>query len=51
MIFEHIAPMGGDGGFIAIDSEGRISMPFNTEGMYRAFLTVDGQVNIEIYKD
>ncbi|MCA1752516.1 MAG: isoaspartyl peptidase/L-asparaginase [Flavobacteriales bacterium] len=34
VIFEHIAPMGGDGGFIAIDSEGRISMPFNTEGMF-----------------
>ena len=26
----------GDGGLVSIDSKGNISMPFNTEGMYRA---------------
>lgn len=49
-IFEHIADMGGDGGVIAIDAEGRISMPFNTEGMYRASVHADGELLIEIYK-
>jgi beta-aspartyl-peptidase (threonine type) len=28
--------IGGDGGLIAIDKYGNITMPFNTEGMYRA---------------
>jgi len=50
VIFDHIAPMGGDGGFIAVDSEGRITMPFNTEGMYRACVHPNGEVEIEIYK-
>jgi beta-aspartyl-peptidase (threonine type) len=29
--------MGGRGGLIAVDAKGNLSMPFNTEGMYRAF--------------
>ena len=29
---------GGRGGAIAIDRRGNISMPFNTEGMYRGFM-------------
>lgn len=49
-IFEHIADMGGDGGVIAIDAEGRISMPFNTEGMYRGRVQSESEAVIEIYK-
>lgn len=29
--------LGGEGGLIAIDAQGNISMPFNTEGMYRGW--------------
>lgn len=42
---------GGDGGVIAMDRTGHIAMPFNTEGMYRAFIDVDGQMTIAIYGD
>jgi len=42
---------GGDGGVIAIDRFGRISMPFNTPGMYRAAIYRDGEVEISIYDD
>ncbi len=42
---------GGDGGVIAIDPSGRISMPFNTQGMYRASIDAEGRLNVAIYAD
>ena len=48
-IHERIKKIGGDGGLIAIDKNGRIEMPFNTEGMYRACWSNDGLKKIEIY--
>jgi beta-aspartyl-peptidase (threonine type) len=40
----------GDGGLIAVDAKGNISMPFNTEGMYRASKSSKGREEISIYK-
>lgn len=42
---------GGTGGIIAVDKDGNISMPFNTEGMYRASVDVNGNIYIGIYGD
>lgn len=42
---------GADGGVIAIDTQGRISMPFNTPGMYRAAIHPDGRFEIGIYRE
>jgi len=42
---------GGDGGLIALDKDGHMSMPFNTAGMYRGSITADGKIEIKIYKD
>jgi len=42
---------GADGGVIAIDRHGRISMPFNTTGMYRAAIHRDGRLEVGIYRD
>jgi beta-aspartyl-peptidase (threonine type) len=42
---------GGEGGVIAMDPKGNISMPFNTPGMYRGSIDVDGQEYIGIYRD
>jgi beta-aspartyl-peptidase (threonine type) len=42
--------MGGDGGIIAIDPKGNIALTFNTPGMYRASLDVDGNLLVRIYK-
>lgn len=36
VINKRILEIGGDGGLIAVDAKGNITMPFNTEGMYRA---------------
>ena len=42
---------GGTGGVIALDRHGNVSMPFNTEGMYRATITRSGVVTTGIYAD
>ena len=41
--------MGGKGGLIALDRDGNVSLPFNTEGMYRGYITEDGELHVEIY--
>ena len=38
-------------GIIALDAQGHASMPFNTEGMYRGFITRSGRVTTMIYGD
>jgi beta-aspartyl-peptidase (threonine type) len=50
VINKRILEIGGDGGLIAVDAEGNIAMPFNTEGMYRAYKTSNGKEDILIYK-
>ena len=50
VIHKRILEIGGDGGLIAVDTEGNIAMPFNTEGMYRASKTSEGNEEISIYK-
>lgn len=39
VVMEKLPALGGSGGLIAIDHEGNIALPFNTEGMYRARAT------------
>lgn len=51
VIHNRILELGGDGGLIAVDSQGNVSMPFNTEGMYRAMKTSEGKKEIGIYKE
>ena len=36
---------------IALDARGNLAMPFNTEGMYRGYVTRDGEVVTKIYGD
>jgi beta-aspartyl-peptidase (threonine type) len=35
-VLDKVLKLGGRGGLIAIDRHGNISLPFTTEGMYRA---------------
>lgn len=42
--------MGGEGGIIAVDNKGNISMTFNSVGMYRGFMKSDGSFEVAIYK-
>ncbi|WP_298904398.1 isoaspartyl peptidase/L-asparaginase family protein [uncultured Psychroserpens sp.] len=50
VINKRVLDIKGDGGLIAVDAEGNIAMPFNTEGMYRACKTSKGDELIAIYK-
>jgi beta-aspartyl-peptidase (threonine type) len=50
VIQNRILKIGGDGGLIAVDAKGNIAMPFNTEGMYRAFNKSTGETEVAIYK-
>ena len=47
---EFLRKIGGDGGLIAVDAFGNIALPFNSEGMYRGFITAKNEAVIEIYK-
>jgi beta-aspartyl-peptidase (threonine type) len=48
---EKVEQLGGDGGVIALDGRGTLATPFNTEGMYRGYVTGDGQLVTKIYGD
>ncbi len=43
--------VGGDGGFVAVDAAGRVSLPFNTRGMYRGMIGADGAAHTGIYRE
>jgi beta-aspartyl-peptidase (threonine type) len=46
-----VTALGGDGGFIALDRQGTATLPFNTPGMYRGYITTDGTIHVAIYRD
>jgi beta-aspartyl-peptidase (threonine type) len=50
MVLDKVAKLGGTGGLIAVDHDGNIALPFNTSGMYRGHVGVDGEFVVEIYR-
>lgn len=48
-VIDEIGALGGDGGLIALDREGNIADPFNSQGMKRAWLTRDGEIGVEVF--
>ena len=42
---------GGAGGIIGLDSQGHVVMPFNTPGMFRGYITLDGSPVVAIYTE
>ncbi len=50
VILQEVPGLGGDGGAIALDAEGNIAMPFNTSGMYRAWIKPDGSRGTAIFQ-
>jgi len=51
VIQQRVLKLGGDGGLIAVNSDGDVSLSFNTEGMYRGYRKSDGSENILIYRE
>ncbi|MEQ1743950.1 MAG: isoaspartyl peptidase/L-asparaginase [Saprospiraceae bacterium] len=50
VIMKKLVEKGGEGGLIAVDKDGNIAMPFNSEGMYRGYAKPDER-KVLIYKD
>lgn len=51
VIQKKLPNLGGDGGIIAIDKKGNVSMEFNTLGMYRAHMDSEDNLKIAMYKE
>lgn len=51
VVMDVIPKLGGDGGVIALDSDGNFATPFNTNGMYRGWIDRDGKMHIAILPD
>ncbi|PKI17712.1 isoaspartyl peptidase/L-asparaginase family protein [Colwellia sp. 12G3] len=51
VIHDVLMPIGGTGGVIIIDTQGNISLPFNTKGMYRASKSNSQATYVGIFKD
>ncbi|MFK8256681.1 isoaspartyl peptidase/L-asparaginase family protein [Erwinia sp. AnSW2-5] len=51
VIHENIPALGGSGGLIAIDAAGNVVLPFNSEGMYRAYAVVGELPVVAIYRE
>ena len=43
VIMDELVVAGGDGGVVAVDASGEVSMVFNTPGMYRASMSGSGE--------
>ena len=48
-VVKDLAQIGGEGGLIAVNAKGEVYLPFNSEGMYRAWMGVDGKIHTGIY--
>jgi len=49
-VIKKLTDMGGTGGFIALDTDGNVTMPFNTPGMYRGYIKADGKPHVFLYE-
>jgi beta-aspartyl-peptidase (threonine type) len=50
VVMEKLPVLQGSGGVIAIDLEGNVAMPFNSEGMYRGYGYVGDAPSVGIYR-
>jgi len=51
VVMEKLPALGGSGGLIAVDREGNIALPFNSEGMYRAWGYAGDAPSTGIYRE
>jgi len=51
VVLEELPALGGEGGVIATDRDGRVAMEFNSEGMFRASRVCGGEAKVAIYRD
>lgn len=50
VMYQELPSIGGKGGLIAVDAQGNIALPFNTEGMYRGYMRLGQEPVTDIYR-
>lgn len=50
-VMQKVQKLGGDGGVIVMDKFGNMGISFNSDGMYRAYIDLNGKPVVQIYKD
>ena len=50
VVMKELVEQHGEGGIIALDRQGNVATPFNTNGMLHAIVRSDGKITIETYK-
>lgn len=48
-VLADVESLGGDGGLVAVDAAGHVTLSFNSRGMYRGMVTADGVCRTGIY--
>lgn len=51
VIHEKLIDLGGEGGVIGLDAKGNIMMSFNSNGMFRGYITKEGDPQVFIFKE
>jgi beta-aspartyl-peptidase (threonine type) len=51
VVHQALPAVGGEGGLIAVDRFGNVSLSFNSEGMYRGLARVGGELKTFIFRD
>ena len=46
-----VTKLGGEGGVIALDRSGNMATPYNTPGMFRAYIGSDGKAVVKIFQE
>ncbi|ATB29402.1 isoaspartyl peptidase/L-asparaginase family protein [Melittangium boletus] len=50
VVMDVLVEAGGEGGVIAMDAQGNVAMPFNSQGMYRGYMGPEGIASVSIFK-
>lgn len=50
VVSRDLVAIGGEGGLVAVDAAGKVYLPFNSDGMYRAWKTGEGEEGIQIWR-
>jgi beta-aspartyl-peptidase (threonine type) len=51
VVMEKLKKAGGEGGIIGIDRLGNMTLTFNSSGMYRGYIKMDGAPVVRIFAD
>jgi len=51
VVMDKLVKQNGKGGVIAVDKDGNIAMPFNTNGMFRGFVNSTSETSVMIFRE